>query len=84
MKHVDNSAGAVGDVDLDILIEGEVNFPCTSATAAWEGNLMYLLDDEIVALTSSTSTSVGVGRCTQFISSTEVRVTLNLEAAVGA
>ena len=85
MKHVDNSGGAVGDVDLDLLIEGEVNFPCTGATGAtWLGQLVYLLDDESVALTAGTSTSVGVGRCTQFISSTEVRVTLDLQAAVGA
>ena len=85
MHHVDNSAGSVGDKELTLLIEGEVNFPCTGATGAlWEGQLMYLLDDESVALTAGTSTSVGVGRCTQFISATEVRVTLDLNAAVGA
>lgn len=84
MTHIDNSSGSVGDVDLDLLTEGEVNFPCTGATQAWEGNLMYLLDDETVTVAASASKNVGIGRCTQFISATEVRVTLDIQAAVGA
>ena len=84
MTHVDNSAGSVGDLELDLLTEGEINFPCTGAAEVWEGQLVYAVDDESVELTATSSAKVGVGRVTQFISSTEVRVTLNLEAAVGA
>lgn len=83
MTNVVNT-GSVGDFELDLLTEGEINFPCASATTAWVGNLVFAVDDETVALAATTSADVGVGMVTQFVSATEVRVTLDINAAVGA
>lgn len=74
METIDNSAGAAGDTYVRVWKEGVFSMNCASATQAWVGQLVYAVDDNLVALAATTTNDVAVGRVVQYVSATEVRV----------
>ncbi len=74
----DNSAGAAGAVSARVTKMGSFVYNCTGAAQTWVGRNAMALDDNTVALTSTNSVQVGV--ITEFISSTRVRVRINVSA----
>jgi predicted RecA/RadA family phage recombinase len=74
METIDNSAGAAGDRNVRCWREGIFDMNCASATQAWVGQLVYLVDDNLVALAATTTNDVPVGKVVWFTSATSVRV----------
>jgi hypothetical protein len=75
---IDNSAGSNGSQNIRVWRQGvfELNFTAT-ATQADVGKLVYMSDDNTVALAATTTNDVAVGRIVQFVSATKVRVELS-------
>lgn len=78
-EDVSNSGGAAGDKDALVWQEGCFEFVCASATQAWVGQKVYAVDSQTVALAATTTNDVLVGRVTEFISATAVRVRITPE-----
>jgi hypothetical protein len=76
----ETKANAGADGAASVLVEkyGEYEFNATgTATQAWVGQQVYLVDDQTVALAATTTNDVLAGVCTEFISSTVVRVRID-------
>lgn len=75
---VDNSAGAAGDKDAIVWKTGEFDMAFSgTATQADVGKKVYAVDDQTVALAATTTNDVLVGRITEFISASKVRVAIS-------
>lgn len=59
---------------------GSFEFVAASATQAWVGVAVYAVDDQTVALAATTTNDVLVGYVEELISSTAVRVRIDLAA----
>lgn len=73
METVDNT-GSAGDKYVRVWKEGVFDMNCASATQAWVGQDVYLVDDNLVALAATTTNDVRVGKVVGFTSATSVRV----------
>lgn len=74
-EDADNSAGAAGALSGRVHKTGSFVFNAVGALQTWVSKPMMLTDDNTVALTSTNSIQVGV--CTEFISATKVRVRID-------
>lgn len=74
----DNSAGAAGDISVDLYTEDEADLPGTGLTQALVGDKIYASDNYTVTATATSMTLIG--RCTEFLSSTKIRVKLEVGA----
>lgn len=74
METVDNTAGQPGDKYVRLWKEGVFDMNCTGADRTWVGKDVYAVDDNLVALTATTTNDVRVGRVVGFTSATSVRV----------
>lgn len=84
---VDNSGGNAGDLNVYVKpiglgTERYQRFACSSATKAWEGVMVYFVDDNTVALAATTTHDVPAGIVIKFESATSVVV--DTAAAVDA
>jgi len=64
-QHVDNSAGLIGVKDIEvtpIAQLGAIEFDAVSPDDSWDGQLVYFVDDHIVALAGTTTHDVVAGR----------------------
>lgn len=82
IETVDNSAGSAGDKSIKIAKRGIFRFKTTGADQTWVGKLMYAdlantdAGQRVLATTGGTNPVV-VGRCVEYISATEVRVSID-------
>lgn len=75
---VDNSAGAAGDLNVEVYDEGNFPFVASSAAVAtWLGQMVYLNDDASVALAGTTSNDVLCGKVTEVESASRVWVRID-------
>lgn len=74
---VDNSGGAAGDKSIRVWQEGTFEF-LTSETAAITdiGKKVYIVDNQTVAFVGTTTNDVLVGKITEFVSASKVRVAI--------
>jgi hypothetical protein len=77
-EQVDNSAGSAGDKKIRVWRKGifEFNFSGT-ASQADVGKSVYMVDDNTVALAATTTNDVLVGRITEFVTASKVRVEIS-------
>lgn len=66
-QNIDNSTGAAGDLTVQIIPptvdqNQYLQIPCTSPDQTWENKLVYLKDNQSVALSASVTNHVVVGR----------------------
>lgn len=73
-KQYDNSAGANGDIDAELFDEGVFVLTGSGFTQGTVGSLIYASDNYTVTTTSATNTLIG--RCVEFISSTQIKVAI--------
>ena len=73
IETVDNT-GSSGEKYVRVWKEGVFDMDCASATQAWVGTKVYLVDDHLVAQAATTTSDVLVGTVVGFNSSTSVRV----------
>lgn len=73
METVSNGTVA-GEKEVRVWNEGIVELNCASATQAWVGQSVYIVDDNTVALAATTTNDVIVGKVVGFVSATKVRV----------
>ena len=66
-----------GVKSVKVLMQGECNFAASAADQTWVGTKVYISDDATVALVGTTSNDVLVGRCTELVSASEVRVLID-------
>lgn len=74
METKDSAGSKDSDKYVRVWRKGVFSMNCASATQAWVGQDVYAVDDNLVALTATTTNDVKVGRVVQFVSATEVRV----------
>lgn len=79
-KTSDNSAGAAGAKKVKVWSTGVVDLACSGADQTWEGQKVYAVDDQTVALAATTTNDVLVGVVTEFVSATKVFVSLTPDA----
>lgn len=74
VKSADNSAGAAGDIKVEVYQEG--NFILTGSGFAQTdvGELVYATDNYTITMSSASATLIG--RCIEFISATQHKVRL--------
>lgn len=72
-EEVDNSAGSVGDLNIEVWVEGDFELTVTSGAQAEVGSIVYG-DDNYACVFSIGSTSVPIGRCVKHVSSTKAIV----------
>lgn len=77
-KAVKNSTGAAGAVDARVWKSGAYDFAITGAVQTDIGAVVYAVDDQTVA--KSTTNSVIVGKICEVISATKVRVIITPQA----
>lgn len=59
-RQADNSAGANGDINVEVLEEFDIEVSVVGATAVSDvGSLVYASDDDVFTLTSTSNTLVG-------------------------
>lgn len=76
-----NSAGANGDIDVNVWSTGVFDFAFTgTATQATVGQKVYSVDDNTVAVAATTTNDVLVGTVVEFLSATKVRVSITPDA----
>lgn len=72
-EEVDNSAGSVGDLNIELWVEGDFELTGTGYDQASVGSLVYG-DDNYATVLSIGSTSVPIGRVVSYVSSTKAVV----------
>jgi hypothetical protein len=73
-EEADNSAGAAGDIDVEVYTVGEFLLTGTGFAQTDVGAVVYAAADDAISLTSTNN--VVLGRVTKFVSSTQVWVRL--------
>ena len=73
-QQCDNSGGSAGDLSVELITEGQVLVTGSGFSQATVGDAIYA-SDNYTATASSSSTSL-IGRCTDFVSSTQVYVSI--------
>lgn len=73
-QQCDNSGGSAGDLSVELITEGQVPVTGSGFSQATVGDAIYA-SDNYTATASSSSTSL-IGRCTDFVSSTQVYVSI--------
>jgi len=75
-KKADNSAGAAGAINVHLRTQGIVELPVTAATSIADvGKSVYLRDDDLFTLTSSTAGSTKlIGRVVRWVTGTTCMV----------
>ena len=73
-QQCDNSGGSAGDLSVELITEGQVLVTGSGFSQATVGDAIYA-SDNYTATASSSSTSL-LGRCTDFVSSTQVYVSI--------
>jgi len=76
-QQCDNSGGSAGDLSAELITQGQVLVTGSGFSQATVGDAIYA-SDNYTATTSSTSTSL-IGRCTDFVSSTQVYVNIQTD-----
>lgn len=84
MAQADNSAGANGDIRVDVDAEGIFEFDGTGFAAADLGKAVYALSDHEVGLADDSTNKIFVGTITRVIDSTHVRVKIHNQRGLGA
>ena len=74
-EEVDNSAGSVGDLNIEVWTEGDFELTGTGFSQATVGDLVYG-DDNYACVLSIGSTSVPIGRVVKYVSSTKSIVSI--------
>lgn len=72
----DNSAGASGAKSVELYTEDEFDLVGSGFTQALVGDKIYATDNYTITPTSTTATLIG--RCTEFLSTTKLRVKLEV------
>lgn len=79
-QDVDNSAGAAGDKDIIVWATGAMEFAFSGTAAQADvGKQVYAVDSQTVALAATTLNDVLVGRITEVVSASVVRVKITPE-----
>ncbi len=74
-SEANNTSGAAGAIDVHVWRTGAFDFVFSgTATQADVGKKVYCVDTQTVALAATTTNDVLVGKITEFISATKVRV----------
>jgi len=73
-QQCDNSGGSAGDLSVELITEGQVLVTGSGFSQSTVGDAIYA-SDNYTATASGTSTSL-IGRCTDFVSSTQVYVSI--------
>lgn len=66
IAEVDNSAGAAGDLNVEVWGDGDFELPVTGATLALQGTTVYASDNNTYTMTAGTNSIVGT--LTKFVS----------------
>ena len=74
---VDNSAGAAGDLTAELYTEGSFVLPGTGFTQSLVGDVAYATDNNTV--TASSGSAVKIGRFVEYISTTKMRVKIDVQ-----
>ena len=73
-QQCDNSGGSAGDLSVELITEGQVLVTGSGFSQATVGDAIYA-SDNYTATACGTSASL-IGRCTDFVSSTQVYVSI--------
>lgn len=72
--YADNSAGASGDVKVEVWRRGAFSLAASGMTLANAGDVVYVLDDQTVGLAASAANDVPCGKISEYVSATAVYV----------
>lgn len=75
-EKADNSSGSAGDIAAEVYTTGVFEFTGSSLTQALVGDKIYASDNFTVTATSTNNTLIG--RCVEFVSSTRIRVRIEV------
>jgi predicted RecA/RadA family phage recombinase len=72
-----NAGAADGAEEVKAWKTGVFEFVAASATQAWVGVTVYIVDNQTVALAATTTNDIAVGKVVALISATKVRVRID-------